>query len=296
MGSIFSDEAEPVNWQQQRAQLLLIQQLQDQRMLAEGLQASSLVEPPGVWESKVFMNPAHLHGKTLTFTENTEGLLLNFCFDASDPVDITVHASAALSAGSGGVTGVASATWRSIPQSFGAGLGQNYSVEWRGSEKRAAAPGHTDASACLWPLIVELRVEGGQEQPSASCEWTLCRIKYGSSAAKNHVEMVQQQVGGGALAEQGQEILDVSELYGSEMNADKSRQDCIVCQTEPRDTAVLPCQHMCLCKSCSDYIRTREQNRSYKCPICRKRISRFMRILPGQEAAEEEIEAASEEP
>ena len=36
---------------------------------------------------------------------------------------------------------------------------------------------------------------------------------------------------------------------------------CVICMSAPKDTAVLPCRHMCLCPSCA-----REVD---KCPICR---------------------------
>merc|ERR1712107_82481 len=103
--------------------------------------------------------------------------------------------------------------------------------------------------------------------------------------------MVQQHFSAGGAA-----TLDVQEVFGSELAPDGVlRQECIVCQSEPRDTMVLPCRHMCLCASCSEYMRTRVQYHSYKCPICRKRISRMMRIGDPNEAAVDAAEVSGGE-
>ncbi|KAJ7980119.1 RING finger protein [Quillaja saponaria] len=34
-----------------------------------------------------------------------------------------------------------------------------------------------------------------------------------------------------------------------------TRKECIICITEPKDTAVLPCRHMCMCSECAKTLR-----------------------------------------
>ena len=41
--------------------------------------------------------------------------------------------------------------------------------------------------------------------------------------------------------------------------------DCVICLSEPRTTALLPCRHLCLCAPCAQQLRLQ----SNKCPICR---------------------------
>jgi hypothetical protein len=43
--------------------------------------------------------------------------------------------------------------------------------------------------------------------------------------------------------------------------------ECVVCLTEPRDTVVLPCRHLCLCDDCAQQLRFATN----KCPVCRAR-------------------------
>jgi hypothetical protein len=42
----------------------------------------------------------------------------------------------------------------------------------------------------------------------------------------------------------------------------------------PRDTTVLPCRHMCICKACAEALR----NQTNKCPICRKSMESLLHI------------------
>ena len=64
------------------------------------------------------------------------------------------------------------------------------------------------------------------------------------------------QDGGGAVAGGGT-------LTGS---------DCVICLSEPRSTALLPCRHLCLCADCAQQLRFQTN----KCPICRTLISSLL--------------------
>lgn len=76
--------------------------------------------------------------------------------------------------------------------------------------------------------------------------------------------------------ESGAEI--VKEPYSNDISAmDKQRQmeqeieqemkgiECVICMCETRDTLILPCRHLCLCKLCAINLRVQSNN----CPICR---------------------------
>lgn len=44
--------------------------------------------------------------------------------------------------------------------------------------------------------------------------------------------------------------------------------------TNPKDTTVLPCRHMCMCSECANHLR----HRSNKCPICREIVDSLLHI------------------
>jgi hypothetical protein len=50
----------------------------------------------------------------------------------------------------------------------------------------------------------------------------------------------------------------------------KKLDDCLICLTEERQLACMPCGHLCACVSCGYALRT--------CPICRQKIESFVRI------------------
>lgn len=68
----------------------------------------------------------------------------------------------------------------------------------------------------------------------------------------------------------------VSEAYGVESSDESSsksnlEKECAICCVNTIETLLLPCKHLCLCKTCSDYIK----NDSKKCPICRQGLNFF---------------------
>merc|ERR1719498_1644971 len=41
---------------------------------------------------------------------------------------------------------------------------------------------------------------------------------------------------------------------------------CVICLTNEKNTVVIPCRHLCLCKECAEELRNRA---GQKCPVCR---------------------------
>ncbi|XP_030507196.2 probable E3 ubiquitin-protein ligase LUL4 [Cannabis sativa] len=55
---------------------------------------------------------------------------------------------------------------------------------------------------------------------------------------------------------------------------DTDGKECVICMTEPKDTFVLPCRHMCMCSDCAKELRLQTN----KCPICRQPIEELVGI------------------
>ncbi|ERN12352.1 probable E3 ubiquitin-protein ligase LUL2 [Amborella trichopoda] len=71
-----------------------------------------------------------------------------------------------------------------------------------------------------------------------------------------------------------QEIYGMGNLSVAEFDNDDQGKECVICMSEPRDTAVLPCRHMCMCSECANLLR-RQSNR---CPICRQPVDEILQI------------------
>jgi len=55
---------------------------------------------------------------------------------------------------------------------------------------------------------------------------------------------------------------------------DVSKQDCIICYDEKRETVLLPCGHITACEKCTRAIIATNP----KCPVCRKPVGSFVRM------------------
>lgn len=286
MGGVQSDPVPPWpnQWQQQQQPW----QVRDRRAAdlwasggAELLEAAAVPRPttqPGLQQIKVFKNPLHVKGKTIRLscapTPTPDGgrcWELTFAFDALVPCEVQIHAGAAGSESCGElVPGLAS--WSSEPRGYGPMLG----AEHRGP---------VDLGGLLAQQVnfcIELRSlsDAPPSQPGwceSAAEWTLGSFVPRAGCNLVDVELGTQRV---RLPETGfSPSYEMHEVFGGEPQGPAALgHECVICMSERRDTALLPCRHMCLCGACAETMRSRVQYRSYRCPICRERVSSLLQI------------------
>jgi hypothetical protein len=68
------------------------------------------------------------------------------------------------------------------------------------------------------------------------------------------------------------DILSAARIFGfnEKGNDEENGAECTVCLTEPKDTVLLPCRHLCVCKTCFSHID--------KCPVCRSLFDTHVRF------------------
>lgn len=71
-----------------------------------------------------------------------------------------------------------------------------------------------------------------------------------------------------------QEIYGIGNSVEGDTDGNDLGKECVICLSEPRDTTVLPCRHMCLCSGCAKVLRFQTD----KCPICRQPVERLLEI------------------
>ncbi|KAL9142652.1 hypothetical protein ABFS82_14G183800 [Erythranthe guttata] len=76
------------------------------------------------------------------------------------------------------------------------------------------------------------------------------------------------------------EIYGISDADEGAVNDVDSGNECIICLTEVKNTAVLPCRHMCMCSDCAKELRLQ----SNKCPVCRQPIEELLEIKIDEES------------
>ncbi|XP_022662877.1 RING finger protein 157-like isoform X2 [Varroa jacobsoni] len=72
----------------------------------------------------------------------------------------------------------------------------------------------------------------------------------------------------------GSSIDGVGGLCDESDSEEESGGECVICMSEPRDTLILPCRHLCLCAACADSLRYQANN----CPICRAPFRALLQI------------------
>lgn len=76
-----------------------------------------------------------------------------------------------------------------------------------------------------------------------------------------------------------QEIYGIGTSVESDLDGNDPGKECVICLSEPRDTTVLPCRHMCMCSGCAKVLRLQTN----RCPICRQPVERLLEIKVGPE-------------
>ncbi len=79
----------------------------------------------------------------------------------------------------------------------------------------------------------------------------------------------------------GGDILVLQQIFGlTDVNSkDPSEQLsedeklCVICISEEKNTVVMPCGHLCVCKACAIEIA---KSRGPDCPVCRKKVLSFV--------------------
>jgi hypothetical protein len=66
------------------------------------------------------------------------------------------------------------------------------------------------------------------------------------------------------------------EIFGlPKKDTSEDENSCIVCMSERKSSAVIPCGHVCLCQSCGE---TLQKQPNAKCPLCRTGVQSLVNI------------------
>ncbi|GJN05239.1 hypothetical protein PR202_ga22852 [Eleusine coracana subsp. coracana] len=109
-------------------------------------------------------------------------------------------------------------------------------------------------------------------------EASKCLVKFAIFVLKDNAEygirVVQQILWVNGTRYVLQEIYGIGNKADRDSDGDDSGKECVICLSEPRDTTVLPCRHMCLCRECAQLLRIQTN----KCPICRQPVEHLLEI------------------
>ncbi|CAE8590422.1 unnamed protein product [Polarella glacialis] len=150
--------------------------------------------------------------------------------------------------------------------------------------------GSTGQGSVAWPLILVLRpgpLTGAMDATAGALANTppdgtlmvFCTVH-------NNALKVERQLiawGGNGAAFEMKEMFGIQDAQAQSLGsqegtqqAAESQRNCVVCLTEPRNTALLPCSHFCVCYDCGLSIRLSPARN--RCPLCRAEVKDLVRI------------------
>jgi len=261
--------------------------------------------PPDIKQTRLMKNPANLkkhslkiEGTTLTSQE------LTFEFDSLEPVEIIVkflmHEELHSDDDTDGspIVLIPQDNSANFPnpisvQSFPKGMNQFYRstpfdiTKWPASRLKFCREQPQDI-----PIVVELKVGERVRKTTKPCGGI--RVRQACSlytyVSVDHAAQPRASIKAALLVadvfcqqmQYGSRRFNLKEVFGKERLADnecEGNAECVICMTEPRDTAVLPCRHLCFCNYCAGIVRVQCD----RCPICRQKVSSLLQFRREEE-------------
>jgi len=255
--------------------------------------ARTMAQPAQMQRTFTIRNDVNLKKNTLKLVkdESEPGVYhLTFTFDAASDCTIRVYYAATEKMSADGTltftplkeSGAHPVETRSkdLDQTFRTQASHRLDTRLYKPEELALANGR-------YPLIVCLEATpngtGGQAKSAVQSQTTFAKIGAADGEGERTVSPLKQKIQVGSTSYELQEIYGIDGATASSGETTNSAEgaeggensrECVICMTEPRDTTVLPCRHMCMCSECAKVLRMQSE----KCPICRTPIEQLLQI------------------
>ncbi|CAN1837525.1 Probable E3 ubiquitin-protein ligase LOG2 [Linum perenne] len=212
--------------------------------------------------------------------ENPGNFLVSFTFDATAPGSITVLFFAKESEDCN-LVATREDVIKPITMSFEQGLGQKFKqpcgtgIDFSMFEE-AQCKNASDEG--VYPLVLKAEsqssiTEGSEASKNGNSQMTLAIFDW-KEKGDYDVRVMKQILWVSNTRYELQEIYGIGNSVDVESEEGDQGKECVICLSEPRDTTVLPCRHMCMCSGCAKVLKFQTN----RCPICRQPVERLMEI------------------
>ncbi|KAJ8768692.1 hypothetical protein K2173_023596 [Erythroxylum novogranatense] len=163
-----------------------------------------------------------------------------------------------------------------VSVSFEAGLDQKFrqpsgtGIDFTDFEETVLTKEQDDG---VYPLAVKAEAFQSESDGTRNSVITLT-VFHRKERGEYAVHVMKQILWVDSMRYELQEIYGVGNTVDAESDENDAGKECVICMSEPRDTTVLPCRHMCMCSRCAKVL----QFRTNRCPICRQPIERLLEI------------------
>ncbi|OMJ96147.1 hypothetical protein SteCoe_326 [Stentor coeruleus] len=210
---------------------------------------------------------AHLLGNSLNIIGSESSFKFTFTFDSLIEGTMSVYFFAAESLNAKGATECYYIDTQRYPspvtKPFPASIDQVCPESFEFDLNKYSFQELTFADRKTYPVIVELRTVDSPNIIESSY------IKFRIGGSNWQPELIKQKF------TYGPDVYELNEIFGHIGN-DEETKECVVCLTNPKETLVVPCDHMCLCMDCANIMRSHYDS---KCPMCRTEVQSLMHII-----------------
>ncbi|XP_057779115.1 probable E3 ubiquitin-protein ligase LOG2 [Salvia miltiorrhiza] len=230
-------------------------------------------------------NDVNVKKETLRLEPDEDGsgkFLVAFCFDATVAGSLTLM----FCANEGEdchLTPIKESLYQPITVQFEKGLSQKFKQpSGTGVDLSNFQEGGLSykSDSGVYPLAIKAEASSDDKSGNADSRPTNSQITlavFEKDREEYQVKVVKQILWVNGMRYELQEIFGIGNSLEHEFDGNESNdpgKECVVCLSESRDTTVLPCRHMCMCRECANVLRFQTN----RCPICRQPIERLLEI------------------
>lgn len=256
-------------------------------------QSSMLLPPPPYVEhqsAKVVKNDVNVHKDTIKLEldeDYSDHYLVSFVFDAHFDGSITIYYFAMEEKETCTFTPVYPEASSSVKVPFQKGVGQRF----RQPTGTGVDLGFFDLESLgkpsdddVFPLVIYAEVCSSSQEAddvtgkSSTEDFPRVQVTQAIIEKKNEysfqVKAIKQILWIDGVRYELRDLYGIGNSSSEGFNDDEPGKECVICMTEAKNTAVIPCRHLCMCSDCAKELRLQ----SNKCPICRQPISELIEI------------------
>ncbi|KAF5799284.1 putative transcription factor C2H2 family [Helianthus annuus] len=238
---------------------------------------------PYVDHQKAFTikNDVNIKKDSLKIEEDNGKFLVEFTYDATVAGSITLYFFAK-EGDYCNMTATKQDTLPPITVSFEQGLGQKFRQE-SGTGIDLSTFEESElvkvSENGVYPLVIKAEatphVSSDSTTNSKAINSQITQAVFEKDKDEYHVRVVKQILWVNGIRYELQEIYGIGNTVdGDDFDGNDPGKECVICLSEPRDTTVLPCRHMCMCSGCAKVLRFQTN----RCPICRQPVERLLEI------------------
>jgi hypothetical protein len=150
-------------------------------------------------------------------------------------------------------------------------------------EAMAQAEKHASHSEPLAALVLEAeaalhKARAAEAERASAAAKAAAKAAAAKAAAAAERLRIEEEMATLTLRMQtdARRVQEMQAQLGNSVVREDAETMCVVCFDAPKDHAIVPCGHQCVCAGCAEQLT---KTRTPSCPVCRGPIERTMRVF-----------------